>query len=116
MPEQSLSLGRLLALAVTAFPLASAVGCPYISGNEARGAAPRGLHPEAIVEPRVSPDGPDFGKCSRKSNSAGGGTRSNDWWPCQLSLATLRQNADKVSPFDADFDYATEFAKLDGKS
>jgi catalase (peroxidase I) len=27
----------------------------------------------------------------------------------------LRQNADKVNPFDDDFDYATEFAKLDGK-
>lgn len=101
-------LGHLLALAVTA-PLASAVSCPYVQGNQARAPV---LHPEAIVERRAAAAG-NFGRCSRKSKAAGGGTRSEDWWPCELSLAVLRQNADKVNPFDADFDYATQFAKLD---
>lgn len=117
MHDQAMSLRGLLTLAVSTVPLVSAASCPYIAGNQARDAAPRGiLHPESIIEPRFSEDGPDFGRCSRKSNAAGGGTRSKDWWPCELSLATLRQNKDSSIPYDTDFDYATEFAKLDGKS
>ncbi|KAM3505038.1 hypothetical protein MY10362_003181 [Beauveria mimosiformis] len=103
---------NLLALAVTLLPLTAAASCPYIQGNQAREAAPI-LHPEAIIEGRASPDGPDFGRCSRKSKVAGGGTRSADFWPCELNLAVLRQNADKANPLDADFDYAIAFAKLD---
>lgn len=104
---------NLLTLAVSVLPLTAAASCPYIRGNEAR--API-LHPEAIIEGRASPDGPDFGRCPRKSKVAGGGTRSADFWPCELNLAVLRQNADKVNPLDADFDYAAAFAKLDGMS
>ncbi|KAG0044062.1 Catalase-peroxidase 2 [Gryganskiella cystojenkinii] len=108
------SISRLLMLVLGAMPLVNAVGCPYIAGNGDAGASavhyPR--HPEAILERRASPSGPNFGRCPRKGNLAGGGTRSSDWWPCQLNLAVLRQNADKVNPYDDDFDYATEFAKL----
>ncbi|PMB70184.1 Catalase-peroxidase 2 [Beauveria bassiana] len=103
---------KLLALAVTVLPFTAAVSCPYIQGNQARADAPI-LHPEAIIQGRASPDSPDFGQCSRKSKVAGGGTRSKDFWPCELSLAVLRQNADKANPLDADFDYATAFAELD---
>jgi catalase-peroxidase len=40
--------------------------------------------------------------------------RSNrDWWPNQLNLAVLHQNAPSSCPFDADFDYAREFQTLD---
>lgn len=112
---ESMSISRLLTLALGAMPLANAVGCPYVAGNPSNNAAahyPR--HPEAIIEPRLSTDKPEFGRCPRKSNLAGGGTRSKDWWPCELNLAVLRQNADKVNPHDEGFDYATEFAKLDG--
>lgn len=107
-----MSLRHLLALAL-ALPVASAASCPYIRGNEGRDSAPRVSHPEQIIEPRQTPE-TDFGRCPRRSNVAGGGTRSDDWWPCSLSLAVLRQNADKSNPLDDDFDYATEFAKLDG--
>jgi catalase-peroxidase len=112
---QSMPLSQLVLLAISALPLTSAVSCPYIGSNGARGNAPRIPHPESILEPRYSPEGADFGRCSRKSKVAGGGTRSGDWWPCDLNLAVLRQNGDKSNPWDAKFDYATEFAKLDGK-
>lgn len=45
--------------------------------------------------------------------SAGGGTRNRDWWPNQLDLGILRQNSSLSNPMDKDFDYATEFKKLD---
>lgn len=104
----------LLALALSVLPLTTAVSCPYIQGNQGRNAASV-YHPEAIVEGRASPDGSDFGRCPRKSKVAGGGTRSTDFWPCELNLGVLRQNADKTSPLDADFDYAAAFSKIDGE-
>ena len=40
--------------------------------------------------------------------------RSNrDWWPNQLNLRILHQNAPASSPLDGDFDYAEAFSKLD---
>ncbi len=42
------------------------------------------------------------------------GTRSNrDWWPNQLNLNILHQHAPASNPMGKDFDYATEFKKLD---
>ena len=35
------------------------------------------------------------------------------WWPDQLNLAPLRDQDGRSNPAGADFDYATEFAKLD---
>ncbi|WP_232702916.1 catalase/peroxidase HPI [Halobacterium wangiae] len=41
-------------------------------------------------------------------------TRSNrDWWPNQLPLEILDQNARDVGPMDEDFDYAEAFQQLD---
>ncbi|WP_293032226.1 catalase/peroxidase HPI [Natronococcus sp.] len=41
-------------------------------------------------------------------------TRSNqDWWPNQLNLKILDQNARRAGPMDEEFDYAEEFQKLD---
>jgi len=41
-------------------------------------------------------------------------TRSNqDWWPDQLNLQILDQNARDVGPYDDDFDYAEAFESLD---
>lgn len=107
---------RLLAFTFCALLLtsiASAGSCPYVQGSQARDVSHM-EEPRSILEERFSPDGPDFGRCPRKSKLAGGGTRSKDWWPCELSLDVLRQNAPSTNPLDADFDYATEFAKLDG--
>ena len=115
MMVESMPLGQLLLLAISALPLTLAGSCPYVSGNHARDNAPQ-YHSESILKPRYSPDGPGFGQCPRKPNVAGGGTRSKDWWPCELSLDVLRQNTDKINPLGGNFDYATEFANLDGKS
>ncbi|QJP35086.1 catalase/peroxidase HPI [Nonlabens sp. Ci31] len=47
------------------------------------------------------------------SHTAGQGTTSKDWWPNQLRLNILRQNADKSDPMDPDFNYAKAFNSLD---
>ncbi|ELZ33903.1 catalase/hydroperoxidase HPI(I) [Halogeometricum pallidum JCM 14848] len=38
---------------------------------------------------------------------------NRDWWPEQLNLDILDDNADPGNPMDEDFDYAEEFEKLD---
>lgn len=86
--------------------------CPALN---ARGASENILAaPHGNLEARYAAAPPDNGRCSRISKAAGGGTRSHDWWPCELSLNVLRQNAQSTIPLQANFDYATEFAKLDG--
>ncbi len=41
-----------------------------------------------------------------------GGAMNKDWWPNQLNLNILHQNAPKSNPIGEDFDYAKEFSKL----
>ncbi len=43
-----------------------------------------------------------------------GRPRTNrDWWPNQLDLSVLHQNATKSNPMEPDFDYVKEFSTLD---
>ncbi len=59
-------------------------------------------------------DNPNSGGCPVMH---GAGTRSNrDWWPNQLNLSILHQNAPASNPLGEDFDYAAEFQKLDYKA
>lgn len=90
--------------------------CPYSGSNEGHNSRSL-LDPDHRLEPRFQ-TGSAFGKCSSKrlSKYAGGGSRSQDWWPCELSLDVLRQNGKESNPLGADFIYANEFAKLDCKS
>ena len=44
---------------------------------------------------------------------AGGGTSNRDWWPNQLNLKILHQQAPKSNPMGEEFNYAEEFKKLD---
>jgi catalase-peroxidase len=57
------------------------------------------------------------GKCpfnhGAVNQSAGGGTRNQDWWPNQLNLGILRQHSSLSDPMDADFNYAEEFKSID---
>lgn len=59
------------------------------------------------------------GKCPFNSGvikqSAGGGTSNRDWWPNELKLNVLRQNASKSNPMGEDFDYAKAFNSIDFK-
>lgn len=50
------------------------------------------------------------------SNAAGQGTKNNDWWPNQLRLNVLRQNAPQSDPMDPNFNYAEAFKSLDMKA
>jgi len=45
--------------------------------------------------------------------SAGNGTSNRDWWPNQLKLNILRQNAAISNPMGSDFNYVKEFKNLD---
>ncbi len=57
------------------------------------------------------------GKCpfsgGAKKHTAGEGTSNQDWWPNRLKLNILRQHSAKSNPLGEDFDYASEFQKLD---
>lgn len=57
------------------------------------------------------------GKCpfhhGAKRESAGAGTRNQEWWPNKLNLNILRQHSSLSNPMEEDFDYAAEFSKLD---
>ncbi|MFT4097015.1 MAG: catalase/peroxidase HPI [Rhodoblastus sp.] len=45
--------------------------------------------------------------------SGGKGPTNKDWWPDALSIEVLHHNSKKSDPMGPEFDYATEFAKLD---
>lgn len=60
--------------------------------------------------------GSSTGKCpfmsGELSKGAGGGTSNRDWWPNELKLNILRQNAPKSNPMGDDFDYAKAFNSI----
>ena len=47
------------------------------------------------------------------NQSSGRGTSNKDWWPNQLNLKILHQNAPARNPMGAAFNYAEEFKSLD---
>ena len=65
-------------------------------------------------------DGNNAGKCPVMHGAALQTTHSvrgnKDWWPNQLNLKILHQNAPASDPMGADFNYAEEFKKLDLKA
>ena len=44
-----------------------------------------------------------------QKKTAGRGTSNRDWWPNELKLNILRQNAPKSNPMGDEFDYAEAF-------
>ncbi|MDP3417083.1 catalase/peroxidase HPI [Falsiroseomonas sp.] len=60
---------------------------------------------------------PGGGKCPVMHNAprhtSFGGRSNRDWWPNQLNLRILHQNAPASSPMNPAFNYAEEFKKLD---
>ncbi|PSR80327.1 catalase/peroxidase HPI [Coniella lustricola] len=88
-----------------------AASCPF-AGQQQGSAQPRD-HPVIGRRSDNSTTSTPFGTCPVKSNVAGGGTRSWDWWPCSLSLHVLRQNTAESNPYGGDFDYVTAFNSLD---
>ena len=61
---------------------------------------------------------PNAGKCPvlhgpHAAHTAVGSAANEHWWPNQLSLRMLHQNAPASNPMGDDFDYAQAFASLD---
>ncbi|OSY88042.1 hydroperoxidase [Tenacibaculum holothuriorum] len=58
----------------------------------------------------------DISKCpfmgGTQKHTAGGGTRNRDWWPNELKLNILRQNATKSDPMGTGFNYAAAFNSI----
>jgi catalase-peroxidase len=95
-------------LLIGLLPFVAAQGCPYASIDK------RDLL-VARDEPSLTTLETSFGKCPAISDQAGAGTRSRDWWPCQLKLDVLRQFSPEQNPLGGTFDYAAAFATLDCK-
>ncbi len=59
----------------------------------------------------------DISKCpyfnGEEKMTAGRGTSNRDWWPNELKLNILRQNASKNDPMGENFDYAKAFNSVD---
>ncbi len=57
------------------------------------------------------------GKCpfapAKQRHTTAAALSNSDWWPEQLNLKILHQNAPVTNPMGADFDYAKEFSSLD---
>ncbi|KAJ1325274.1 catalase-peroxidase [Microdochium nivale] len=98
----------LVAAAVSALlpATASAQDCPFANKQRDVADLPSMKRAEATTDP-------SFGRCPMVSNEAGGGTRSKDWWPCQLKLDVLRQFQPSVNPLGGEFDYLKAFQSLD---
>lgn len=60
--------------------------------------------------------GGDINKCpffsATLKQTAGSGTTNRDWWPNELKLNILRQHGAITNPMGSDFDYRSEFLKL----
>ncbi|KAF4984579.1 hypothetical protein FZEAL_255 [Fusarium zealandicum] len=91
--------GVLLALGL--LPLAAGQGCPFAKRAD----------DSKLVPEREIAEG--FGRCAVASNAAGGGSRTSDFWPCQLRLDVLRQFSPQINPLGEDFDYVEAFKSLD---
>jgi catalase-peroxidase len=55
-------------------------------------------------------------QCPHPLTTMSGGRTNRDWWPNQLNLKVLHQNAEICNPLGRGFNYADEFKKLDLKS
>ncbi|KAH8879775.1 catalase/peroxidase HPI [Thozetella sp. PMI_491] len=99
---QQTSLSACLQAALVLLPAVNAgPTCPF-AARDATGTAPPAAGSTST-----------FGRCPMISDQAGGGTRSHDWWPCQLRLDVLRQFSPEQNPLGSDFDYAAAFSSLD---
>mgnify|MGYP005721988681 FL=1 len=60
------------------------------------------------------------GKCpvmhGAMTTHSSSGTSNKDWWPNQLNLNILHQHDKKSNPMDDDYDYRSEFSKIDYES
>lgn len=101
-------MAPILIMLLGLLPFVSGQGCPFVAAEQKREVLFERDNEASLTTLKKS-----FGKCPTISDAAGGGTRSKDWWPCQLRLDVLRQFSVEQNPLGGTFDYAAEFAKLD---
>jgi catalase-peroxidase len=71
-------------------------------------------YPTAFACLKIGASMTDIAQCPHMSGSTRVVARSNrDWWPNQLDLGVLHQNAPASDPMGEAFDYASEFRRLD---
>ena len=62
----------------------------------------------------------DASKCpvmhGSATNNKGLSTSNKDWWPNQLNINILHQHDKRSNPMSPNFDYRSEFKKLDFKA
>ncbi|RGP74666.1 catalase-peroxidase 2 [Fusarium sporotrichioides] len=92
---------KTLLLATGLVPLVAG-DCPFAAKRDTQ---------QNLLPPREISE--DFGRCRVASNQAGGGSRTKDFWPCQLRLDVLRQFSPQINPLGEEFDYAEAFQSLD---
>ena len=94
----------------TAWLAALGISCLALTGG-----APGTAYSDDDPAPAEKEDAMD--KCPVMSpahrHTAAGAVSNGDWWPNQLNLQILHQNAPMSNPMGGDFDYAEEFGKLD---
>lgn len=110
------SVPDILRALLLASPLVSAASCPFAQQQQKRDSSSPSSSSEFLNRRQESGSATPFGTCAEKANVAGGGTRSRDWFPCQLRLDVLRQNSAEINPYGGDFDYAEAFNSLDRES
>ncbi|KAM0491122.1 hypothetical protein ACHAP8_010906 [Fusarium lateritium] len=92
---------KSLLLAAGLVPLVAG-DCPFAAKRDTQ---------QNLLPPREISE--DFGRCRVASNQAGGGSRTKDFWPCQLRLDVLRQFSPQINPLGEEFDYTEAFQSLD---
>ncbi|KAF3765295.1 hypothetical protein M406DRAFT_38584 [Cryphonectria parasitica EP155] len=97
--------------ALAASTAVDAASCPFAGQQQANSAVPRSHH--GLSRRADNSTSTPFGTCPVKSDVAGGGTRTWDWWPCKLNLHVLRQDTAESNPYGGGFDYASAFSSLD---
>ncbi len=55
-------------------------------------------------------------KCPHTGGTSSKATVNRDWWPNALNVSVLAQNSPKSNPMGGDFDYPSEFKKLNLKA
>lgn len=91
------------------FAVACMIAIPAHSAEEKP--APKAIKHQSA--PTSSKEPTAAGKSTSSESFADRKTMSNQfWWPERLDLSPLRQNAAESNPLGKDFDYASEFKKL----
>ncbi len=100
--------------------LAAALGCATLGASCSMSSPDQGIDPvinetaEITIETMDSKDQcPVMGSAASFASGGAASAAQRDWWPNQLDLSVLHRHSPAGNPLGEEFDYATEFNKLD---